>query len=282
MPGDVLVRRTGRPRTGDRARRSCWPVAAARLEPAAGRPRIVAVRRVAAGRQTVVASETVGGGRPVAGVRSASADWPVRAGWTVPADRRVVAADGSTRRGGRSSWSLRVAAAEPAPSAAFGTVPRSPTAAGEPTQVVLRVSTSYQPARPVAARTRAASRRTGAEAECSCVKYFDSRFRRGVIYYPRGPRTEALRARVLGYVICALRRGPGDFRAIPLRKPGSPSAFGEAAADHESLDLIGALEDLHDFGLPHVALHWEVLGVAGAAEDLYGVRSDLHGVVRRD
>src|SRR5689334_24704052 len=56
---------------------------------------------------------------------------------------------------------------------------------------------------------------------------------------------------------------------------------GERATDHHPLDLVGALEDLHDLGLAHVALDREVAGVAVAAVDLHGVRGDLHGVVGR-
>ncbi len=58
--------------------------------------------------------------------------------------------------------------------------------------------------------------------------------------------------------------------------------LGERAADHHALDLVGALEDLHDLGLAHVALDREVAGVAVAAEHLHGVGGDLHGVVGGD
>src|SRR5882757_8052866 len=63
--------------------------------------------------------------------------------------------------------------------------------------------------------------------------------------------------------------GPGDL------------ALDQGAADHEPLDLVGALEDLHDLGLAHVPLGREVAGVAVAAEYLHGVRRDPHRGVRR-
>ena len=51
---------------------------------------------------------------------------------------------------------------------------------------------------------------------------------------------------------------------------------GEVLADHHPLDLVGALEDLHDLRLAHVALDRELAGVAGAAEHLDGVGGHLH------
>src|SRR3712207_7127020 len=72
-----------------------------------------------------------------------------------------------------------------------------------------------------------------------------------------------------------------------IRRPPRSTLFpyttlfrSEGAGDHHALDLVGALEDLHDLRLAHVALHREVPGVAVAAEDLDGIRGHLHGVVR--
>ena len=56
----------------------------------------------------------------------------------------------------------------------------------------------------------------------------------------------------------------------------------QVTGDDHPLDLVGALEDLHDLGLPHVALHREVAGVARPAEDLHRIGRDLHGIVRGD
>jgi Lrp/AsnC family transcriptional regulator, leucine-responsive regulatory protein len=54
------------------------------------------------------------------------------------------------------------------------------------------------------------------------------------------------------------------------------------AADDETLDLIGALEDLHDLRFAHVALDGVVVGVSATAQDLDGVRGDLHRGVGGD
>src|SRR5207302_494061 len=76
--------------------------------------------------------------------------------------------------------------------------------------------------------------------------------------------------------------GAADWR--PLDRPGSSfaSATREVPSDDHALDLVGALEDLHDLHLAHVALDREVGGVAVAAEHLYGVGRDLHGGVRSE
>ncbi len=60
------------------------------------------------------------------------------------------------------------------------------------------------------------------------------------------------------------------------------SVAGEVAADDEPLDLVGAFEDLHDFGFAHVAFDGEVARVAVAAEDLDCVGGDAHRVVGGD
>src|SRR3954447_2549275 len=54
----------------------------------------------------------------------------------------------------------------------------------------------------------------------------------------------------------------------------------EVAADHHALDLVRALEDLHDLHLAHVALDREVRRVAVAAEHLHGIDGDPHRRVR--
>ena len=74
---------------------------------------------------------------------------------------------------------------------------------------------------------------------------------------------------------CCTRR-PTDRGRQPAGGRGLP---GEGLADHHPLDLVGALEDLHDLRLAHVALDRELAGVAGAAEHLDGVGGHLHGGV---
>jgi hypothetical protein len=51
---------------------------------------------------------------------------------------------------------------------------------------------------------------------------------------------------------------------------------GETPCDDEALNLVGALEDLGDLGLAHVALDAVIPRVAGTAEHLNGVGGDLH------
>src|SRR3954470_22170333 len=57
-----------------------------------------------------------------------------------------------------------------------------------------------------------------------------------------------------------------------------PSAEQLPGHDH-ALDLVRPLVDLRDLGVPHHALDRVVPGVAGAAEQLHGIRRDLHGGV---
>src|SRR5258705_1010573 len=59
----------------------------------------------------------------------------------------------------------------------------------------------------------------------------------------------------------------------------SNSRSNELAADNHSLDLVGALEDLHDLGFSHVPLDGVIACVARTAEDLNGVCCDSHGGV---
>ena len=56
-----------------------------------------------------------------------------------------------------------------------------------------------------------------------------------------------------------IESGSDDVLATVLRR-------GEAAADHQPLNLVGALEDLRDLGFAHVALDAVVAGVTRAAE----------------
>src|SRR5699024_316971 len=69
----------------------------------------------------------------------------------------------------------------------------------------------------------------------------------------------------------------GGAAAPRSRSPPSPArdSAGQVAGDHQALDLVGALEDLRDLGLPHVALHRALAGVAHAAERLHRVRGPL-------
>ena len=77
-----------------------------------------------------------------------------------------------------------------------------------------------------------------------------------------------------------------DGRRRPARG-GLPAAGAEgrgpllqqAPRDHHALHLVGALVDLGDLGVAHHPLDREVLGVAGAAEQLDGVGGHLHGDV---
>src|SRR3954451_2041635 len=70
-------------------------------------------------------------------------------------------------------------------------------------------------------------------------------------------------------VVNAIRRPVGQRWSMPLRLPEGPR-------DHEALDLVGALVDLRDLGVAHVALD-RVLGhVAVAAEYLHGLDGHRH------
>src|SRR5436305_5405474 len=62
----------------------------------------------------------------------------------------------------------------------------------------------------------------------------------------------------------------------------SSSGVGQQAPrNDDALNLVGALVDLGDLGVPEVPLHREVLDVAIPAEELDAVGRDLHGRVRR-
>src|SRR5262249_2015754 len=65
-----------------------------------------------------------------------------------------------------------------------------------------------------------------------------------------------------------------DVSSLPLTEPE------QLARDDEPLDLVGALVDLHDLGVPHEALHRELPRVTDTAEDLDCVGRDLHRRVR--
>ncbi len=56
----------------------------------------------------------------------------------------------------------------------------------------------------------------------------------------------------------------------------------QAPGDDDSLDLVRALVDLGDLGIPHHALDREVPRVAGAPEELDGIGGHAHGRVRRE
>src|SRR5271167_2102274 len=68
---------------------------------------------------------------------------------------------------------------------------------------------------------------------------------------------------------------PGPDYARPRCPPDPPqgarhegSTLQELAGDHEPLNLVRALVDLHEFGIPHQLLDGILLRVAIAAEDL--------------
>ena len=60
------------------------------------------------------------------------------------------------------------------------------------------------------------------------------------------------------------------------------SSSKQLAGNDHTLDLVGAFEDLGQFGVAHHALDRIVHGVAVATEDLDGVRCHLHGHVAAD
>src|SRR5947209_2352151 len=64
----------------------------------------------------------------------------------------------------------------------------------------------------------------------------------------------------------------------PYKRPTSATAE-EIASDDHALDLVGALVDLRDLGIPHEALHRVLARVAVAAEDLDRVSGNAHGGV---
>src|SRR3990172_6653173 len=76
-----------------------------------------------------------------------------------------------------------------------------------------------------------------------------------------------------------LRSVPLPVRRSLITTPLSELS-NELLGDDHTLDLVGALVDLGDLGVAHVALDRKVPGVAVAAQDLHGVRGDLHGRVR--
>ena len=73
--------------------------------------------------------------------------------------------------------------------------------------------------------------------------------------------------------------GSSDTSVRAGTGPVSPQ---ELAGDHQSLDLVGPLEDLRDLGFPHVALGREVAGVAIPAQHLDRIGRDPHGRIGRD
>src|SRR6266540_5871837 len=64
---------------------------------------------------------------------------------------------------------------------------------------------------------------------------------------------------------------------LPAPSVPRTSALGQGPADHDPLDLGGALEDRVDLGVPVPLLHREVLDVAVASQDLDGLLGDPHG-----
>lgn len=56
----------------------------------------------------------------------------------------------------------------------------------------------------------------------------------------------------------------------------------QASTDNQSLNLVGALEYLHDLRLAHVPLYPVVPRVSGTTEDLHGISGDLHRCVCRN
>src|SRR5215218_10942441 len=81
------------------------------------------------------------------------------------------------------------------------------------------------------------------------------------------------------------RCSPTSPAAIPLSCPSTPSRSAcsrEELAGHDNpLHLIGALVDLGNLGVAHHPLDRIVPGIAVAAEQLNGVRRDLHGDIGR-
>src|ERR671933_2080724 len=67
---------------------------------------------------------------------------------------------------------------------------------------------------------------------------------------------------------------PGRAGCRPLRLRPCPQY---TAGDDEALDLLGALVDLRDLGVAHVALSRVLLDVAVAAKELQRVDGDSHG-----
>src|SRR6266542_2798999 len=68
----------------------------------------------------------------------------------------------------------------------------------------------------------------------------------------------------------------GRFWGHSARADRLRSAAGKGPADHDPLDLRGALEDRVDLGVPVPLLHREVLDVAVASQDLHGLLGDPH------
>ena len=69
---------------------------------------------------------------------------------------------------------------------------------------------------------------------------------------------------------------------VTVTSPPEPASSRQTPRDDQSLNLVGALEDLGDLGLAHVPLDAVVAGVADAAEHLHGVGGDLHRGVGGD
>ena len=75
----------------------------------------------------------------------------------------------------------------------------------------------------------------------------------------------------------------GRGTRVTVTSPPEPaSVVVKPSRDDEPLNLVGALEDLRDLGLAHVALDAVVAGVADAAEHLNGVGGHLHRGVGGD
>src|SRR3954471_20094354 len=70
-------------------------------------------------------------------------------------------------------------------------------------------------------------------------------------------------------VVKAIRRPVGQRESMTFRLPEGP-------CDHDSLDLVGALVDLRDLGVAHVALDRVLVDEAVAAEHLDGLDAHPH------
>src|SRR5918998_316212 len=101
----------------------------------------------------------------------------------------------------------------------------------------------------------------------------------------RAPLTSSQERASSGPTLRCLPTPSSSYRVPGHSRPGlvAGSSGGalpeEAAGDDHALHLVGALVDLGDLGVAHHALDREVLGVAGAAEELDGVGGHLHGDV---
>src|SRR4051794_11107162 len=158
-------------------------------------------------------------------------------------ERRTTCSNSASEAGSRQSASREATSTTSAPKATVATMATDMASARRMRNEVLKPSPTATIVIPTLRATTAAK---------------SVRRRLGVVIGDSGRQT----------VPCGGRNRSGS-------RPGSP----HRPRDDDALDLVGALVDLGDLGVAHVALDRILLDVAVAAEDLDGLDGDAHRVV---